>query len=302
MSGYRISPLSDAATQDFAALTFPALRPLLARGRPGGPVLALAARDLQGRPAGLALAEVWPRTASARLLSLYVALPHRLRGLGRALLGGMEAALALAGARRMSASWSETLPGAPALAGLLASRGFSPPAGTQLILRGDLSGRMGRELREKYARYADPDRLPRGYAITRWADMDAGDRDFIRSRQGLPGWHEPRANPFREEAGIEPLTSLVLRKNGIVGWLTTHRIAPDTIRYTDLFIKKTPDVRPQAVIFLAVRAFWLQEGSEAPRMTMSQERGNDPLIDLCQGRMGHLMDSGWILEAEKRLG
>lgn len=308
MPGYRISSLSGPPALGFSALTFPALRPLLAQASAAGPVVALCARDLVGAPAGLALAEILPgRTrgqGQARLHSLYVALPCRLRGLGRALLAGMESLLARAGAREVAVSWHETIPAAGAVARLLASRGFSPPARTQLLLRGDLSADMGEELRGLYARYADPARLPRGYSITPWAEMSAEDRDFIRSRKGQPDWHEPRADPFREEGGIEPLNSLVLRKEGlgIVGWLATHRIAPDTIRYTDLFIRKHPKVRPQAVIFLAIRAFWLQSGSKAPRMTMVQERDNTPLIALCQGRMGHIMDTSWFVEARKRLG
>jgi hypothetical protein len=216
----------------------------------------------------------------------------------------MEASLARAGAREVRASWHETIPAAEAVARLLASRGFAPPARTQFLLRGDLSADMGEELRGLYARYADPARLPRGYLITPWTEMSAEDREFIRSRKGQPDWYEPRADPFREEGGIEPVNSLVLRKEGlgIVGWLATHRIAPDTIRYTDLFIRKHPKVRPQAVIFLAIRAFWLQSGSSAPRMTMVQEHDNTPLIALCQGRMGHIMDTSWFVEARKRLG
>jgi len=44
-------------------------------------------------------------------------------------------------------------------------------------------------------------------------------------------------SPFLNETDIEPLNSLVLKKNEeIIGWMITHRINPLTIRYSALYI------------------------------------------------------------------
>ena len=75
-------------------------------------------------------------------------------------------------------------------------------------------------------------RQPAHFEIFPWRLLTAQERaDVQRLIERDPLTR--RFDPFFEDDQLEPLNSLGLRKAGeIAGWLTTHRIAPDTIRYT----------------------------------------------------------------------
>ena len=70
-----------------------------------------------------------------------------------------------------------------------------------------------------------------------WKDLkESQKKDLLfREKQG----HFPVAvSPFNDEKMIEPLNSLgLLDEERVVGWLITHRIDTETIRYASLFIE-----------------------------------------------------------------
>jgi GNAT superfamily N-acetyltransferase len=301
---YRIRTLSPAEAPAFGSMTFPAFRGLL------GSLLtkdALAVGAYSGdEPAGLALISPSQDRAEAELLSLFVSLPHRNCGLGTKLLAQAENMLKQAEVSRLHTSWSETVSGAAPFSAVLAARDWSEPCKRMFLLRGDMDGDFGKELQEKYPKYKSPSCLPGAYSLTFWRDMTGADREFIRSKQGLPNWYEPRANPFREESALESGNSLLLRKGGeIVGWLTVHRIGPrmegDTLRYTDVFIREDLKRAGAAVIAMVVHAFWLQLGLGVAKLTMAVDKANEPLVRMFVHRMSCARLS-WTWGAEKILG
>jgi hypothetical protein len=80
---------------------------------------------------------------------------------------------------------------------------------------------------------------PPGYEEFLWAHLTEEDRKELEHQelQQLFPWP---VSPFIDEESIEPRNSLGLRYHGkIIGWCLTHRIAPDTIRYTSLFIQSS---------------------------------------------------------------
>jgi len=290
---YRLRILTPAEAHDFDHMTFPAYRSLLSNR-------TLAAGAYSGKePVGLALIAPSSDHTNAELLSLYVDFPHRQRGLATMLLGHAERTLKKANISTIHTSWSETLPGAAPFKAILAKSGWSEPYKRMFTLRGDMDGDFGREVQEKYPKYKDPCCMPRAYTLTFWHDMTDADRAFILSKQGDPDWYEPNANPFRDESTMEPANSLLLRKDGeITGWLTVHRTAPDTLRYTDVFIRADLKRAGAVSIAMVTHAFWLHLAEGTPKLTMGVEQDNEPLIRMYVNRMSCAQLS-WTWGAEK---
>jgi hypothetical protein len=294
---YRIRTLSPERARDFASLTFPAYRSRIGRDTAAVGLMS------DNEPVGLALTSLPDCKGSAELLSLFVAFPHRKRGMGTLLLGRTQKLLARVGVRSLRTSWSETLPGALPFQAVLARQEWSAPHKRMLVLKGDFSREMGTLIHADYPAYRTAPRLPRKYSISPWQDMSAKDRKFILSRQGLPDWYGPEANPFRQENLMEPLTSLILRyKGGIAGWITTHRTGPDTIRYTDIFIRQ--DLKRTGAVSIAtlLHAFWLQYDQGPPRFTMAVDRNNRSLTRLILERSGQALHPSWTWGAGKWIG
>lgn len=77
-----------------------------------------------------------------------------------------------------------------------------------------------------------------GFQEFPWKELSKEERKILH-KELSQGQFPLSVSPFSEENLIEPLNSLGLRYKGrIVGWMITHRIAPDTIRFTALYIKK----------------------------------------------------------------
>ena len=93
--------------------------------------------------------------------------------------------------------------------------------------------------------------FPPDYEEFPWTELTSEDRQELKhmdSQQMIPS----SISPFIEEERIEPINSLGLRYKGkIVGWCITHRIAPNTIRYTSLFILPSLQFRKLAMKLLS---------------------------------------------------
>lgn len=79
--------------------------------------------------------------------------------------------------------------------------------------------------------------LPEGFHELHWSDLTSQEKEQMKNeseRNLIPAFLSPFG---KDENIIEPANSLVLTHGKkVVGWMITHRIAPDTIRYTSLFI------------------------------------------------------------------
>ena len=72
---------------------------------------------------------------------------------------------------------------------------------------------------------------------------------MLESRErDLGGWYSGEAStvgsvtPFTDDSRIDGPTAVGLRyKSQVIGWMVTHRISPQTIRFTSLFV--SPDLR-----------------------------------------------------------
>ena len=87
------------------------------------------------------------------------------------------------------------------------------------------------------------------FMISSWCNASAAQLDRIRSmKDSIP----PDLYPFSHHQCPEPITSMLLtRKEDIAGWLVTHRISPDTIRYTHNYILPKLENRGLALAMMA---------------------------------------------------
>jgi GNAT superfamily N-acetyltransferase len=234
---YELEPLDAVSIEPYRGLTYPAVWPLAPKlaAEGDGPLVAIGARG-PGGPAALVVAEYGARTRAAVLTSLYTVPERRGRGLATRLLARLEAVLAARGCLELRVLY-ERAAGAPSTADrLLARRGFPPAA-----VRGLVGRCQGRDLRA--APWVERAVLPAAFEAFPWVDLAPAERDGLRERESRAPWYPSVLSPFTDERRLEPLNSLGLRHRGeVVGWQINHRIAPDTIRYTAMFVRD--DLQP----------------------------------------------------------
>jgi GNAT superfamily N-acetyltransferase len=214
------------ATAQFAAMTYPSLRALLAGQDPAAHPVAIGAL-LDGEPAGLALGGL-PATDQRLpgLVSLFVAPAQRNRGIGAELLARFEREMAARGCAEIETVFTSNKPGAVEFAAVLAKRHWPTPEMRMLLIKLDIHS-----LRKAHWFQRTP--LPPDEEIIRWRDVTEAEREDLRAQQREEGWIAKDLVPFDHEAGCCLHTSMALRKNGrIAGWMICHLIDAVHQRYT----------------------------------------------------------------------
>lgn len=227
---FDLSPLTASAAADYTPLTFPRYRALPATVDEDPGVIGIRAA-CGGELAGLALAYTPPGAGTGRVLSLVVTPGHRGQGLGTALMERLEGALREGGCKQVRTKYTCDSPSTPAFERVLQKRGWEPPALDHVVCR------VERRDAERFPWLNAP--LPDGFTAFPWAGLSEAERQAIRDEQAERPWYPEALSPFAEPEIFEPSTSLGLRRGGrAAGWMITHRIAPDTVRYSSLFVRK----------------------------------------------------------------
>lgn len=203
----------------FQALTYSAYAPLLK-----DPYTLLVAAQIGDTPIGLALAYPIAEEYKTRLLSVFVRPEYRCRGIATALVRTVEQE-----AREQGDTWLDAAYLAPKLAleRVLARCGWDSPYVSLEVLEAPFA-----DLHDKIAgvRLKPP---PKGSVFFPWSEHTAEDRDYLRSREKQFG---SALHPYAEIDSLE-VGSLGVRWDGqLVGWALLHRIAPNTIRATAVYL------------------------------------------------------------------
>lgn len=255
---YTLTRLENFGTAFFyQAFTFPQVRPQLKALKPEGATVAVGASD-SDQPIGLALAEILPDSKSAEVHSIFVARTHRRKGIGTALLTRLEEDLFLRGCTSAKLIYTIGQPATLALESLLQKRNWTPPQPWAIVCKATTD-------RIANAPWMQKSSLPASYTFFPWAEITSEERVAIEQQQEAEQWIPPHLIPFNHEENLEPLNSLGLRYQGqVVGWLITHRIAPDTIRYSCSFIRQ--DLQKMGrIVPLYVNAIQRQVKAKIPR-------------------------------------
>lgn len=199
-----------------------------------GRQIALVAFN-HNKPVGMIVAFAYPAVIQALLASFYVLPDFRHQGIGKELMQRLLSLLLPLGVKIVELhydSWELT---APFLEKLLAQTGW---LASKLLTR-------------RY--YFSPDSfhpswfeasyptLPSNLSLFPWMEAT---HEEIKAAQQLIDSHSKLSeiSPFSTRYPLEPLNSLGLRStDGLAGWMITHRLEPDLIRYSALYV--SPQLR-----------------------------------------------------------
>jgi GNAT superfamily N-acetyltransferase len=259
--------------RELLGMTFPFLHARLVTRDPRVAAVVLMAG--KGH-AGLALASM-EGPGTAEVLSLGIVEAQRRRGLGTVLLQALEQLLARRGARQFRIAWDSALPSAPALERVLQKRGWTAPRREMQFaqITGDMAGSpwVARAI----------GKLPASFSLFPWAELSAQEAMALREHQAeVPA--EFRPFDESESAPLDPHTSVGLRvEDEVAGWMITHRVAPDLVRYTSLFVRdrwRTPTIT-FALLAEAMRRCPAAHGP-AMRGSLAVRTQNAPMLKLLE--------------------
>ena len=301
MSSITVLPVDPFRIPLFEAMTFPAYRSLFALGAHEESPLIARAAEVDGEPAGLAVA--WRETpARAKWVSIYTAPAFRRRGIAAALLAAIEEAAATRGCRTLEASLERGRPMRDVLERQLRASGYGEPVLRALMCRVHDGG-----ARLKTAPWFYATTMPASFELFPWTALTEEEGRTIRERQARDPWYPANLDPFGDAHLMEPLNSLGLRLAGeVVGWSITHRIFPDTIRYTYLFVRQ--DLQPFGIaIPLLLASMRRQIDSplitSVPNATFKVPLVFGGMVKFLRGRMApYISELNDIIDMAKPLG
>lgn len=210
----------------FADLTFPAVRkaiaPLIDR------TVAVGAMD-GDLPVGLALGMAGP-AQDFELLSVFVPALMRRQGIGSALLKRLEQRFLAMGAR-LGVHHLTVDPHHQDSVRFLMKNGWHKPVMTKLICHSTMDNAFQTPWLVRAT-------VPERYAIVDWTAVSARARRAIVA--GIGTWVPEDLNPYNFEEGCHAPTSVALldkaADEAVCGWVITHLIDEDTLRWTCSFV------------------------------------------------------------------
>jgi GNAT superfamily N-acetyltransferase len=232
--------------------TFPAYRQLLnlqpnvryptrGAGRSIQPIAFVAAEH--GEICGLALAcvpiqdpEVKIRKEPApELLSLYVAPSVQRRGVANMLMEAIENAIHELGFGKIETAYMAGIRNSEYVERLLTRRQWSVPKTNLLVFKFSLRTVM--ESLPWLGRYTRGNR----FEFFPWAEMTEADIERLKASNRATAWIPESVQPWDvfDLPAIEQASSIGVRYDGeVVGWVITHQLDNDTIRFTRSFIRR----------------------------------------------------------------
>lgn len=206
----------------YDAFTYPSLQQRWRTQPQRGELLGTSA-SVDGDMVGFAIAELLP-DQTAELISLFVTPAYRQQGIGTRLVGLLDRLLQKQGCAEMRIRYQGTTLTAIALEPILQKLGWKPPATNFLLAQTTRAKIAAAPWLHRYS-------LPAEFDVFPWGELTAADQAVL---QQMPFPQD--LSPFTRDQRLESLNSLGLRYRGeVVGWVLTHRVAPDTIRYSTLY-------------------------------------------------------------------
>ena len=195
------------------------------------------------QPVGALIASFIPAFNLIEIHSLFVREEHRHHGVATQMLTHLEQYAKEHRCPLLTIIYPNEEPTTPYLERLLQTKGWAPPKRFGLTCRFDGFVFNPPWISREYS-------LSENFHLFSWNELTTEERAVLQ-KQVAQGEIPATLSPFKEPEKIEYLNSLGLRyHNKVVGWMVTHRIAPDTIRYSSLFIFREFQYRREAIILL----------------------------------------------------
>lgn len=283
MVNYSLTELKGLAWLQYLEMTFPSYQPALQSVQFDDSIIAIGA-SVEQKPVGLGLARFYPEEEAAIILSIFVEFPYRCQGIGTALLAYLEQVFKQRGCRYVELVYTSDQTTTPSLEHILKKAGWTPPELRVLICKAIKEQMIQASWLHKYS-------LPAGFTIFPWSDLTEAERSSILEKQNTQAWYPEVLSPFLEEDKIEPLNSLGLRyQKEVIGWMITHRLAPDTIRYSSFFVKKELQKVGRGIPLLA-ESIKIQCSSHIPYGMWTVAKDNPAMLSFVKRRMASYMMS-----------
>lgn len=258
--------LSAANTIDYDAFTFPSIKERWQTHSQLGELFGFSAA-VDGQMVGMAIADMLPETQIAELISLLVLPNFRHQKIGQTLVKYLEKSLTESGCRTIIVKYQVTPLTQTALEPLLDRLQWQPPESKFLLAKTTIE-----KLSQAPWLYKYP--LPEAFEIFPWAALTQTEKQLLLTRKDYPD----ALSPFSNDTRIEPLNSLGLRYKGeVIGWCLTHRVAPDTIRYSSFFVAKQYQKMGRGISLLA-EAIKRQIASPVANVKFSVATDNAPML------------------------
>jgi len=263
----------------YADFTYSKYRPFLS----GAPQVIAVGASHWNDTVGLGLGRVWADRQVGAILSVTVAPNHRMKGVGTTLLARLEEELKKE-CRSAEAVYMGNIASAEAVKRMLEKRGWGAVRPRMLVCRSNLETILK-------APWMHRSYLPPDFEIFPWADLKEEERQNIREQRDFQ--YEVCFSPFVEGEEIEPVSSLGLRYKGeVVGWLITHVIPPDTLRFTRMFVRPDLPKRGRAISLLIESMSRYKElpiANIVPNGIFDIHVENRPMIEFAKRRLAPFM-------------
>lgn len=198
----------------------------------------------KNKPVGVCLARLNPNLHTLEFLHLEVQETHRRQGLGKSLVASIQKEAVKKEAVTLTFIYEHDSPHSVAIEKIFKAnqwQGIRP-----FLIRAvfHLETFNAPLIHLKYR--SSPD-----YKEFLWKDLSKSQRENLLFRE-KEGHFSHVFSPFQEEQNIEFLNSLGIQYHDrVVGWLITHRLDSDTIRYSSLYIEPSLKFRSHAMKLLA---------------------------------------------------
>ena len=279
---YKFSILNSATASFFEKLTYPIFRSDLRLLDYDNSLIAIGV-TFNSQPIGLTIAKI-ADVKNAEILSLFIVPEQRKQGLGKLLLIYLEEELINYGCSMVSITYISNKTRF-VIEKILKQQNWSVPQPNMLIcsaLIDDFKNVTWLKLSNNSSKYS----------IFYWIELTQQARESIQKKQNVSPWYPEILSPFKEEKIIEPLNSLGLRlQNTIVGWIITHRINSETIRYSSLFVRKDLQSSGRAIPLLATAIKLQLEKSLARKAVFTVVTDNSAMIKFVDKRLSPYLAS-----------
>lgn len=225
---YRIEKFHAGTFDSYKHMTFPGMQYLLERTETENAVFAYTITYMN-QPVGLSIGEINQQEESAEILSLFVEPTHRNRGVSTQLVKFIEDEVKAKGCQHLAMTYLSGKPTTYSLERVLQKCHWAEPQVHEIIGKGHIDNVIKMPWVNKEGYFVN------SYEIFPWSSLSNEEKMSIQKQKDkIP----QDLYPLQYMANMERVNSIGLRYRGdVVGWLISHRIAPDTIRFTCSYIR-----------------------------------------------------------------
>ena len=183
-------------------------------------------------PVGLALASLHKPLLLGEIHSLYVHPEQQKQHIGTQLLAKLEEEALREGCNILTKKYPDNSPFTIPIEKILKRRGWQGPKVHSIRYLFDV-------IAFNPDWFQRPPKLPPDYTEFLWKEISKEEEKQLRAQQDQDVFPDIVSPYGPDEHLLEPLNSLGLRyKDEIIGWVITHRISPDTIKYSALYMQR----------------------------------------------------------------